>query len=79
MDTTRKRIAILFTYVVQDWIGGGNYMASIVHALNALPDAEKPVLLLVYNDISKQWAEHIDYPYLELSRQPLEKRVSKIH
>ncbi|MES2778082.1 MAG: glycosyltransferase family 1 protein [Bacteroidota bacterium] len=77
MDTKRKRIAILFTYVVQDWIGGGNYMASIVHALNTLPDTEKPMLLLVYNDISKQWAEHIDYPYLELSYQPVESVYKK--
>ena len=77
MDTKRKRIAILFTYVVQDWIGGGNYMASIVHALNTLPDAEKPMLLLVYNDISKQWAEDIEYPYLELSYQPVESVYKK--
>ena len=52
-------------------------MASIVYALNTLPDQEKPMLLLVYNDISKQWAEHINYPYLQLSHQPVESVYKK--
>ena len=61
----RRRIALIFE-VLPDWMGGTYYVLNIINTLNALPDDEKPeiVLLTKNSDDFLFLKERSQYPYL---------------
>lgn len=64
----RKRIGLFFSYNT-NWIGGTYYWLNWVNALNTLPDAEKPVLIILSDKKAFQYLEQeTAYPYLEFQR-----------
>jgi len=61
---TRKRLGLIFSYNEQ-WIGGTYYIINLVHALNCLPQDDKPEILLFSNEKDfNQLAEETGYQYL---------------
>lgn len=42
----RKHIGIIFSYS-ENWIGGTYYIINLVHALNSLPDNQKPLISII--------------------------------
>ncbi len=62
---TRKRIGLFFGYN-ENWIGGTYYWLNWVNALNTLPDAEKPVMVIISDKVSFCYLKNeTNYPYLE--------------
>lgn len=60
----RKRLGLIFSYDEQ-WIGGTYYIINLVHALNCLPEDDKPEILLFSNEKDfNQLAEVTGYQYL---------------
>ena len=61
----RKRIGLFFGYN-ETWIGGTYYWLNWVNALNTLPDAEKPEVLILSSKKDFQYVQaETQYPYLE--------------
>lgn len=61
----RKRIGIFFSYNT-NWIGGTYYWLNWVNALNTLPDAEKPEIVILSNRKDFRFVQsETGYPYLE--------------
>ena len=61
----RKRIGIFFSYNT-NWIGGTYYWLNWVNALNALPDVEKPEVVILSNRKDFRFVQsETQYPYLE--------------
>lgn len=61
----RKRIGIFFRYN-SNWIGGTYYWLNWVNALNTLPDAEKPTIVILSNKKDFRFVQsETKYPYLE--------------
>ncbi|MEZ5053465.1 MAG: glycosyltransferase [Chitinophagales bacterium] len=61
---SRKNIALFFSYN-EGWIGGTYYILSLIHALNQLPDDEKPHITIVCNNEEEYLvAVQTHYPYL---------------
>ncbi|MDP4201577.1 MAG: glycosyltransferase family 1 protein [Bacteroidota bacterium] len=63
--TERKKIGILF-YYGKNWMGGVIYIINLIKSINKLPDAQKPIIILFYNDSSKPFINEINYPYLTM-------------
>ena len=63
----RKRIALIFSYN-ENWIGGTYYILNLVHALNILPDEQKPEIMLCTHTKKEfeYFAGETKYPYLRL-------------
>lgn len=59
----RRKIGILF-YYGKNWMGGVIYIINLVKSFDKLPDIEKPVVILFYNDNSESFVDEIIYPYL---------------
>lgn len=61
----RKHIGLLFRYN-ENWIGGTYYLVNLVHALNSLPDNEKPKISVITRrkDNFRYIQEETNYPYL---------------
>ncbi len=60
----RKRIGIFFSYNT-NWIGGTYYWLNWVNALNTLPDAEKPEIVILSNKKDFRFVQtETGYPYL---------------
>lgn len=64
----RKRIGLIFE-VTPSWMGGTYYVLNIINALNTLPDAEKPeIILIVKKKEDFNFAkDQSTYPYLKIS------------
>ena len=61
----RKRIGIFFRYN-SNWIGGTYYWLNWVNALNTLPDAEKPTIVILSNKKDFRFVQsETQFPYLE--------------
>lgn len=61
----RKRIGIFFSYN-SNWIGGTYYWLNWVNALNTLPDAEKPEIVILSDKKDFRFVQtETTYPYLE--------------
>ena len=60
----RNRIGIFFRYN-SNWIGGTYYWLNWVNALNTLPDAEKPTIIILSNRKDFRFVQtETQYPYL---------------
>jgi glycosyltransferase involved in cell wall biosynthesis len=75
----RKRVGIIFSYQ-EKWVAGAYYILNLVHALNTLPDAEKPhITACIENDSDKAHLLDTGYPYLSFEfvgkPRPLPLRV----
>ena len=63
----RKRVGIIFSYQ-EKWVAGAYYVLNLVHALNALPDDEKPHIVgCIENDKDRQHLLGTQYPYLSFA------------
>ena len=61
----RKRIGIFFSYN-SNWIGGTYYWLNWVNALNTLPDAEKPTIVILATKKDFRFVQtETAYPHLE--------------
>jgi glycosyltransferase involved in cell wall biosynthesis len=60
----RKRVALTYAYN-ENWIGGTYYIENLIAALNQLPDAQKPELLIFSFDAadSERLKKAVQYPY----------------
>jgi glycosyltransferase involved in cell wall biosynthesis len=60
----RKKLGLIFSYD-ENWIGGTYYILNLVHALNRIPENDKPLITIISNissyDILKKETE---YPFL---------------
>ena len=64
MVKSRTKIGILFSYS-EGWIGGSYYFINLVHALNHLPDAVKPEVVIVSeSEAALKIIQETGYPYL---------------
>ena len=64
MSVKRKKLGLIFSYD-EAWIGGTYYIINLIQALDRLPDAEKPELLVFSSP--KDYAvlqEAVGYPYM---------------
>ena len=62
---TRKRIGLFFGYN-EKWIGGTYYWLNWVNALNTLPDEQKPIMVIISDNVSFCYLKNeTAYPYLE--------------
>ncbi|MEM6263242.1 MAG: glycosyltransferase [Bacteroidota bacterium] len=63
-QTNRTRLGIFFTGSY-NWIGGLYYVLNVVKTLNALPDRQKPelVILCSYN-LPEEMIDKFEYPYI---------------
>lgn len=61
---SRKRIGLNYTYN-ENWIGGTYYIENLIYALNTLPDAQKPHIVIITNSTKDQKIakKKIQYPY----------------
>lgn len=61
-----KRKGVVLTYhYSENWIAGSYYVVNIIKALNSLPDAEKPyVLMLMGSRDGMSLIEEVNYPYI---------------
>jgi glycosyltransferase involved in cell wall biosynthesis len=63
---TRKKVGLSFTFNNETNCAVVNYIYFVVHALNTLPDKDKPHLVIFYTDGSHlDYIEEINYPYIE--------------
>jgi len=68
MSTKRKKLGLIFSYD-EAWIGGTYYIINLIHALDRLPDLEKPEILVFSNP--KDYAllqGSVRYPYMDFER-----------
>ena len=78
----RKRIALIFSYN-ENWIGGTYYILNLAHALNTLPDEQKPEIAL-FTSTQKEFeyfADETKYPYLfffEMGSSLRERVIRKV-
>ncbi len=61
----RKRIGLLFTFFREEWTGGFLYLVNVINASNYLPENEKPIYVVYFNERSEKWLGLIKYPYVE--------------
>lgn len=80
----RKQIGLIYDYR-EGWIAGAYYIENVIKALNILPDAEKPfIIIYTYtNEFFRRIAEKTHYPYLEffctnIRYSLLERIINKI-
>jgi glycosyltransferase involved in cell wall biosynthesis len=64
MKDKRLKIGILTTYFDQHWTGGFIYAVNLINSLNRLDEADRPHIVLFYNERSEGKLDHINYPYL---------------
>ena len=70
----RSRVGLLFSYN-EEWIAGTYYVLNIIHALNALLDSEKPVIVVI-SEANKNFEivkQETNYPRLEFFQYPVPK------
>lgn len=61
----RIRILIPFSYD-ENWIGGTYYLLNLITSLNLLPDSEKPIVIIPYNEkLIVEIIKKTKYPYIE--------------
>ena len=73
----RKKIGLLFLYDAS-WAGGMYYVLNTLKALNVLPDAQKPEVIVFYaSPVTRATVEELSYPYIKFL--PLRKRLSLFH
>ena len=63
-----KRFKIVLNYQYnENWIGGTYYIQNLIHALNTLEDAKKPILLISSSNQNSvtELKQLTNYPYLE--------------
>jgi len=64
MGKKRKKIGIVFGWD-ESWAGGLYYLLNVIHALNTLPEGEKPELFIYdSNERNLSALSNIHYPYL---------------
>ena len=70
----RKRIGLVFSYN-ENWIAGSYYILNIIHALNTLSDKEKPILVILSENIENfnVVLKETNYPFLEYFVFPFPK------
>lgn len=83
----RLRVGLVFSYN-EKWIAGTYYILNIVHALQVLPDARKPILVILsdskdtFNTLASEtqypYLEYVQYPYLDAKYNLLERLINKI-
>ncbi|MDJ1491960.1 glycosyltransferase family 1 protein [Cytophagaceae bacterium DM2B3-1] len=59
----RKRIALIFSYN-EGWIAGSYYIQNLIHALNSLPEDEKPELVILSTILDFEKVTKLNYPFL---------------
>lgn len=64
MQNNRLKIGILATYFDQHWTGGFIYLVNLINALNWLDDADRPEIIVFYNERSAGKLGLISYPYV---------------
>ncbi len=70
-----KRIRLGFIFGVDNqWIAGSYYLLNIVHALNSLPDADKPHLVFLTDEKSHKLLHNTNYPYYSFKNPYRTKR-----
>jgi glycosyltransferase involved in cell wall biosynthesis len=81
----RIRVGLRYLYS-ENWIAGAYYIENLIHALNTLPDAQKPYLkILSYNEKDFERIKQItNYPYLSFFSPNtrynlLERIINKIY
>jgi Glycosyltransferase len=81
----RIRVGLRYLYS-ENWIAGAYYIENLIHALNTLPDAQKPYLkILSYNEKDFERVKQItNYPYLSFFSPNtrynlLERIINKIY
>ena len=61
----RLRLGILF-YFSSKWMGGIVYIKNLIRILNFLDDDDKPEIVVFYRAELREYAEQVDYPYMNL-------------
>ena len=61
----RRKIGISFIYG-SEWMGAVIYIINLIKSIDKLPDADKPELIVFYNDKAKPFIKGIQYSYLTL-------------
>ncbi|MFI5150573.1 MAG: glycosyltransferase [Bacteroidia bacterium] len=79
MASERIRVGLIYSFDTR-WIAGTYYIVNLVHALNVLPDDEKPhIVILSFGDEGHDLLKVIQYPYIDFQSlnylPPLHKRV----
>ncbi len=74
MDKKRKRLGLIFGTDKQ-WIAGSYYLMNVVHALNSLPDAEKPYIVFLTNSENEATVRSLNYPYYNIKNPYKTKRT----
>lgn len=64
MQKKRLKIGILATYFDPHWTGGFIYLVNLINALNWLDDADRPEIIVFYNERSEGKLGLIKYPYV---------------
>ena len=60
----RKKLGLVY-FNDEEWIGGTYYTLNLIHALNSLPDNEKPQIIAFSNSLDfHQLQDETNYPYL---------------
>jgi len=83
----RKRIGLVFSYN-ENWIAGSYYILNIIHALNTLSDKEKPILVILsenienFNIVLKEtkypFLEYFIFPFPKINYNLIEKGFNKL-
>jgi len=81
----RIRVGLIYSYS-EKWIAGAYYIENLIHAIDTLPDAQKPYLkILSYNEKDFERIKQIvNYPYLSffslnIKYNLLERAINKIY
>lgn len=84
MVKKRIKLGLLFG-VDSKWIAGSYYLMNLVHALNSLPDEQKPHIVFLSNDKNKFIIEQLNYPYYSIlnpynrKRNYFEAAINKLY